>query len=433
MAPVEREWTVLLYTMANENKLRQCANQTLLDIARALPVSKDNSPIKVAAQVIFRSNVSHPIRRYDFETSSSSARKTDVQNGLQYLPRKDRGPCSNLLEFLHWGQQTYPAKQYCVVLQGHAWGADYTVPSVNLSRNAPGQVRGKARSQNYRLILGSPRSKNHLTNKDLQSVLTLASAQGKFHLLGMDSCLMSMAEICCQLEGCAEYTVAPEGLGPIRGWPFYPILMRLKRKPSIGPEALGASVLELYARQFRHLPSGVKLTIALCALRFADELVAAMQALVAALRGGLRQQAQRAAIVQARLQCAFFRIPTYIDLYTFCRLLRLQPAVAAGSPIAEACGRVESVLRGRFVHKVALQRVRADGHGLSIYFPKWRIGARQRPSPWKRIPWTNPMATPSTFAQASAKIDAAYLNHQFADRCGWREFLLEFLQARLVA
>jgi hypothetical protein len=43
------------------------------------------------------------------------------------------------------------------------------------------------------------------------------------------------------------------------------------------------------------------------------------------------------------------------------------------------------------------------------------------------------MATPSTLAEGIAKIETAYTDHEFAERSGWKEFLVEFLKARLVS
>ena len=421
----KRDWTVLLYTMADQHALRGFANDTLLDICRA----SGHCGVKTVAQVTFHSSVVHPIRRYDFEYKVSSSRKTDVQNKLQYVPRKNISPRRNLVEFLEWGRRRYPAKRYCVILQGHAWGVDYAMPSFKLTN----ETRERDRHPQYRLILGSPRSKNHLSNKELQSALTSASAQGKIHLLGMDSCLMSMAEICYQLRQCADYVVAPEGLGPIRGWPFYSILTKLNQQASMEPSALGATVLDEYSSRYRHWKGDVKLTISLCSLRYSGELMRAMQVLVRSLRDGLQVEDLCSAIVSARLRCSFIRIPTYIDLTDFCRQLKREPSVHPESPLYRACDRIEAALKGRFVDKVALKRGRTDVFGLSIYFPKWRIGGRKRASKWCQLPWTDPMATPNTFEEGAAKIHTAYTDHEFADLSGWKAFLLEFLKARLIS
>jgi hypothetical protein len=424
MTAANREWTILLYTVADQRELRTYANLTLHDIDQA----PGDGNVKTIAQVTLHSNNVDPIRRYDFEQKFSPVRKTDVQNKLQYIPQPDHGPLRNLKDFLVWGQREYPAKRYCVVLQGHAWGADYTIPSLALT---PG-VGADRRHDLTRLIFGSPRSKNHMNNRQLQAVLTSASAHKKFHLLGMDSCLMCMAEICYELRECADYIIAPEGLGPIAGWPFHPILKALNRNPSIGPAELGAAILKRYSAKYRHFGGNMKLTISLCSLRYSGELLQAMRDLVASLLHGLEDHSVRSAIIRSRLRCEYYRIPSYVDLCHFCQLLMHEPAIQQQSVLFNACGQLMAALRKRFIEEVALKRGRPDSFGLSIYFPKWQIGGKKRPSRLEPPPLHDPFEVPDTFAKAVAKIDAAYADHEFADRSGWKKFLLDFIQARFV-
>src|SRR5678815_5240282 len=46
-------------------------------------------------------------------------------------------------------------------------------------------------------------------------------------IIGMDNCLMSMAEICYELRGLAEIVVGCESFSPTSGWPYRQILERL--------------------------------------------------------------------------------------------------------------------------------------------------------------------------------------------------------------
>ena len=49
-------------------------------------------------------------------------------------------------------------------------------------------------------------------------------------ILGMDSCLMSMAEVYYQLVGNVDYLVGAEGFEPSGGWPYQRILDSLVRR-----------------------------------------------------------------------------------------------------------------------------------------------------------------------------------------------------------
>jgi hypothetical protein len=421
----KRDWTILLYSMADQHALRVFANDTLLDISHASGYCE----IKTVAQVTFHSSVVDPIRRYDFEYRSSTTRKTDLQNKLQFMPQKNLGPRANLIAFLKWGQRRYPAKRFGVVLQGHAWGADYTIPSLDLT----GETTRGSQHARYRLIFGSPRSKNHLSNKDLQDALTDACEGRKFDLLGMDSCLMSMAEICYELRRCAHYTLAPEGLGPVKGWPFYPILMGLNENPSVDASKLGDIVLERYSARYADWGGSMKLTISLCSLNYSADLMRAMIRFVSLLAKGLQDHNVFSAIVRARVESPHYLIPTYVDLRDFCRLLMREPAIRSQSSLYDACRHLRTVLTHKFVQRVALKRGRTNSFGLSIYFPAWRIrGNKQSSEKTAGPPWTNAFGTPRTFREAISKIEAAYVDHEFADKSGWKKFLVQFLERRLV-
>jgi hypothetical protein len=157
-----------------------------------------------------------------------------------------------------------------------------------------------------------------------------------------------------------------------------------------------------------------------------------MKGLVSSLRGGLKDRPVRSAIIHARLQCEFYRIPNYVDLYHFCQLLMDAAAIQKGSALYIACGKLQETLKGRFIERVALKRGRADSFGLSIFFPKWQIGGKKRASRLEKPPLHDPFEVPDTFAKAVAKIRAAYADHEFADQSGWKQFLFEFIKARFV-
>jgi len=52
----------------------------------------------------------------------------------------------------------------------------------------------------------------------------------KIDILGFDSCLMSMAEVCYELKGLVDIAVGSEGYSPASGWPYCEMLERLARE-----------------------------------------------------------------------------------------------------------------------------------------------------------------------------------------------------------
>lgn len=421
----KRAWTVMIYAMADEPHLRKPADEMLQQL-NALRVSPR---IKAVVQITHSSQTSHPIRRYDFETKPSGSRVEDRLNHLQFVPVRDVSPRDNLSSFIRWAKRQFPARRYGLILQGHAWGVDFSIPTINAGK-------GEIRTQHplFRLVLGSPRSHNRLSNKDLETALRRGIAPRKFELLGMDSCLMGMAEICYQLRNCAEYLIASEGLASIRGWPIDRILSKLNAKPEIDGESLGRAVLDLCARKFEHFEPRMKMTTSLYALKKCPTLRTAARRLASALLAGLADPPSRRAMIEARTHSDHYTIPSYVDLYDFCRRLRAEIGRSSSTRLSRACSDVMDVIRHSFVLKSVLRRGRSHSHGLSIYFPDWQIGNRVafrfRAVPHQGYHYI--VATPSTVPAAMMRIAAAYAAHDFATSTGWERFLIAFIEDRRV-
>ena len=105
--------------------------------------------------------------------------------GAKDPKNKNTGDPMTLLEFILWGITTYTADNYMVVLTGHGSGAvdDFLLKDEN--------------------------ARDSLTLHELRDVFELVKElRGeKLAILGMDSCLMSMAEVYYQLVGSAEHLV----------------------------------------------------------------------------------------------------------------------------------------------------------------------------------------------------------------------------------
>ena len=116
---------------------------------------------------------------------------------------RDTGDPKTLFDFISWSVEHHPADHYMVVLAGHGGGIEEVFlrddsSQGTLSIAELGQVFAAARSQ--------------LKDKN--------GAPLVIDILGMDSCLMSMAEVCHELYGSVKYMVSTESLGPQSGWPY---------------------------------------------------------------------------------------------------------------------------------------------------------------------------------------------------------------------
>jgi len=185
----------------------------------------------------------------------------------------------------------------------------------------------------------------------------------------------------------------PEGLGPIHGWPFYPILTELNRKPSMKGAALGTLVLRKYADKYRESGGNVKLTIALCSLRYSNELMKAMQALVRSLRKGLEDASNPLRDCKCRLRCQLSAFRPISISITCAAKLKREPSVHTNfsslqcmqpelkGPEREICGEGSPETRKD-------RRLRAPQSISKM--ANWRERACLQ---MEKLPWTDPMAT----------------------------------------
>jgi hypothetical protein len=430
MAPSSQyDWTVLIYSMANQRGLRSVANNILQHLdSMDLPAT-----IKVAMQVTLSNRTTHPLRLYDFETRSGARRYKDVQTGLEYTPQRDVNPVHNLSHFIRSCRRRFPAKRCAVILQGHSCGIDYDLPTLNLA-----DTTGPRASSPFRALLGSPLSHSRLSNKQLQVALSDALAGEKLAFFGLDTCLMGMAEIMYQLRHCADYVVASEGLSAIRGWPLERILPHLGTRSGL---TFGQLILDRSVTAFKDFERRAKIPMGLYSLRWANELARTMKGLTNALTRGLSHPALFRAIVHGRLKCIHFAMPSYVDLRDLCNRLKqeLQRLPAAELQSAEAvttlkaCAAVGAALDKRFTVASVLQRKHRSAHGLSIYFPAWQIGIRSAVNHGPGSPASeNPSLAPASLSTARRRITTAYLAHDFVTDTGWDKFLVAFVTARRV-
>jgi Clostripain family len=300
MANEDAAWTVLVY-MAGDNNLTEDMVWGLQELKKASAAleakldAKSKGRINVLAHFDPRGSRS---RRYDFLPRGTTQETTPIKPGATSVPDGDlttyesavytrRQPqdqdtqpkperealqtasASNpLASFVSKQIEHLPiAKRYFLVLSGHGSGAvgDFlndSDPTTSLSIPKLAAILGEARKQ------GGP----HLS------------------ILGMDSCLMSNAEVCCEVAEYADYLVASEGWVANAGWPYHRVLEAClddKGRILLDPERVASRVSNNFAAFYRDYEiSEISTDIAVCRLeafqaRGANKLVKALEKLSA--------------------------------------------------------------------------------------------------------------------------------------------------------
>ncbi len=369
-------WTVLVY-MAGDNNLDPSGIVDLLEM------KKVGSTAAVTVVAEFDRASGRGAKRYVLRKGGALA-----DDAVASLGRVNTGDPRQLVDFVRWGVGAYPAERYALVLWNHGAGWDDTdvyrdARHRRFRRLATGRIRhalfrppvrralrGAIRKSAYRAILLDDDAKDFLDNVELKRVLAAAADAigGKVDLLGMDACLMSMAEVGYQVRESAAVTVGSEQTEPGDGWPYDRILAALVKRPEMDARALGEAVVKEYLASYT---ASDDVTQSACDLGRADALAAAVAGLAAALTEAVRVPAPRQRILAARARVQSYEIPDNVDLADLCRLLA---AALPRTAVAERCADVGRVLgKGAGGDYVIAQGAKGaglrDSHGVAIYFP----------------------------------------------------------------
>lgn len=365
-------WTVMVY-MAGDNSLDPEGVQDLNEMKKVGSTAKLN----IVAQ--FDRAAGHVARRYYL-------RKGGIVTGaaVASLGAVNTGDPKCLSDFTQWGVKNYPADHYLLVLWNHGQGWDDTDIYAderhrNLRRLATGPIRHalfhspvrrtleKAGSdQTARAILLDDNAKDFLDNLEMKKVLvgTTKLLKRKLDILGMDACLMSMAEMGYQIRDGADYTVGSEQTEPGEGWPYHTILGALAKNPAMTPRDLSALIVDKYLASYGNA-DGV--TQSACDLSKAGALATAVARLVAALTASLSESASRQRILAVRNQVQSYEVPDNIDLVDFCSVLA---KASDDSATTTACQNVVKAVKSAYVMAQGYKGGdMKNSNGVAIYFP----------------------------------------------------------------
>lgn len=303
----------------------------------------------------------------------------------------DSGDPKFLFDFISWSVENFPADHYMVVLSGHGGGAieqeflfDQTSKGT-LTIAELGEVFGKVRER--------------LKNK--------AGEPLQIDVVGMDSCLMSMAEVVHQLSGSVKFMISSESFGPQSGWPYGRIIERLNESLTMtngktSPEDLGLIMVDEHVDFYTEyaLADGLSVDISMMEVARVDDLAGAVkqlaQELITELKTGkhLKETHKPSEfldqIVLAHWEAQSYNGEVYVDLRDFCECLMkrynadgIAPAAASDpnatdinekikrrKAVVTACETVVKVIDSLLVKKSCFMGVQFQySFGVSIYFP----------------------------------------------------------------
>lgn len=445
-SPEKKKWCVMVYFAADVD-LEEAA---MADVAE-MKAAGSSPDVDLLAQV--NRGSFRPIQRYHLQ------QYTYVKEDL--VPQFDDDGSERLLynvnakqdliDFVEWCATQSQAEHYALVLWGHGqgWKADDPNPcfvpgagnprrSINetvknaLAGNVPNNSFSFAESMPLAAVADAPLElpihlvsgeTGFLTNEDLKDALAQAKQTfGKnIDILGMDACLMAMAEICCQIDDSVDYLVASEDVVPDESWPYNSILKLLvENADQATPEDLARLVVWKFIFDFGEKRKFV--TQSIC--RVGKEgsaananFTGAVSRLAAALSSQIKKDPEtRWATLIARGQAQSFYLRDYVDLYDFCRLLSVN---CNNDWVSKACEDVMIALNGQpGSSNNGNSNGNGNGNGTA---PKLVVDYGTYGASLKRSFGV------SVFFPCIGPLPSCYRELEFCKRTNWHQFLEAFL------
>jgi hypothetical protein len=189
----------------------------------------------------------------------------------------------------------------------------------------------------------------------------------KIDLLGLDACLMGLAEIAHEVRESVEIMVSSDEDIPDASFPYREIIGAMQTTPGMDAETLARLVVDKYVAAYDPAKDATRASLASLKLSACDAFAAEFKSLVRALLAGLVEATTMNRIIRAREFSRTQSEPAYIDLFVF--LTELTESFDRSSEIYR---HAESALRHLYIlhHRAAPKDEMINSHGLGLYFPR---------------------------------------------------------------
>ena len=265
----------------------------------------------------------------------------------------DMGDYKELVKFVKFVKENYPAKHYMIGIWNHGSGW-----KAKTDKNV---VRGVSYDDS---------SNNHITTNELTTATKLCEeALGqKIDVINMDCCLMGMVEVAYAIKDHRNYFVGSEEVEAGKGTPYDDVLKGLK--PGMTAKDFANHWVNAYAKSYQGGSQGRDdSTQSAMDLSKIDALVDALNGFSKAIMSGKYAEKVSAAVAKT----VKFEYPENIDLLHF--LKNFKPSVEGDSSVITAMDKVEKAARAVIINNKTTARSSSynrykDAEGIAIYLPQ---------------------------------------------------------------
>lgn len=250
------EWLVMVYIAADNN-----LDPAAIGDIKEMEAAGDSEAVKIAVlmdraedadwtearRFLIRGKDTLPDEGHSYDTSLATCTSMGELN---------MGDPETLTTFMRWAIETYPARKTMLVLWNHGGGWRDVYSRAVMASRATDSPMNETERLNTRLSRGiawdDSDGHDFLEMREVRAVLEEFPA---LSVIGMDACLMAMAEVAYEIRDQAEFLVGSQDLEPGAGWPYTGILKPLYQNPTMDAEALSRLIVQAYQEAY-HQQSG---------------------------------------------------------------------------------------------------------------------------------------------------------------------------------
>lgn len=231
----EKDWTILVFLNGNNN-LDSYGKEDVNEMEKVGSSDRVNVVVQWASYGTRKTKRLKVVKDNNVNTVTSPV--------LQDMGQVDMGDVNELINFVKWGKENFPAKNYFVDVWNHG----------------NGWQKGLKQSPVFKDVSYDDFSGNRITTEQLGFAMAEAKQiiGHNVAIFGFDACLMAMAEIAGEIAESTDYLVGSEDLEPGDGWPYDDFLNAVAAIPGneISTAQMASALVNAYGASYTNGSQG---------------------------------------------------------------------------------------------------------------------------------------------------------------------------------
>jgi len=353
------QWTFIVF-LNGDNNLDPFGEKDIVEMKKVGSTADVNV-------IVLQDRVDKPAQKLLINKGSVKVLETPVE--------VDMGDYKELVKFVKWAHENYPAEKYLVDIWNH--GA--------------GWKKSKAEKV-FKGISYDDQSGNHITTPQLGEAMKQIKAiiGHNLDVLGMDACLMQMMEVGYEVKDTVNYIAASEETEPGDGWPYDLVLEPLVKNPAMSAADLSILTAQAYQKYYASNKREDTTQSAVDCSKF-DAVCEKLDAFANAMTAKLGDAKVKAGIKAAASKVQVYAYDDNCDLVHFCQLVN---ANVKDEAINKAANELIAVVVSAPSKIVLANSITGPGgvknsNGLAIYLPKTSVASNYKNIALGKTAWAS--------------------------------------------